>query len=158
MIDPVLPSEGETRSVSQSQPGYDDSASRDASAGAEPSAPELAAAPFLPGGLGDLMFKAAHAYAEDYVMGSDEGPDHEPTEFERWLIEDFYNGLLSDDRFFEPIRRVLLQASCARELLAACQAMVRMYEGHSPPGDLTAITSARAAIAKALATPAEVQP
>lgn len=38
----------------------------------------------------------------------------------------------------------------ARDLLEACRAMVRMYEGDSAPGDLTPITSARAAISAAL--------
>lgn len=84
-----------------------------------PISPEMAAAPFLDGGLGDLMLRAGEAYLADYVMGQDEGPDHEPTEFERWLLEDFLNGLMNDEAMFGPVRRVLLQASAAKGLFDA---------------------------------------
>jgi hypothetical protein len=68
---------------------------------------ELAAAPFLPGGVGDQLSRAAYAYLEEYEL-SGEGADHTPTDFERFLIEDFMNGLLCDEHLFGPVRRLLL--------------------------------------------------
>jgi hypothetical protein len=84
-----------------------------------PISPELALAPFADGGLGALMLREGYAYLADYVLGTDEGPDHDPTEFERWMLEDFLNGLMGDDALFGPVRRVLLQASAALGLHAA---------------------------------------
>ena len=91
------------------------------SAAPDPISAELAAAPFLDGGLGDLMTRAGYAYLEEYVLSSDEGADHEPTEFERFLLEDFLNGLLCDEYMFGPVRRVLLQAAAAQGLFDAHQ-------------------------------------
>lgn len=67
---------------------------------------EKEVAPFADGGVGSLMFSGFYAYREDYVL-STEGDDHEPTEFEADLIEDFVNGLMSDERFFGPVRKLL---------------------------------------------------
>lgn len=68
--------------------------------------PNLSVAPFAEGGIGDLMFKAANAYREEYVL-STEGDDHSPTPFEAELLEDFTAGLISDERFFGPVRTLL---------------------------------------------------
>lgn len=79
--------------------------------------PDTSVPPFADGGIGSLMCEAARAYREDYVLCT-EGPDHEPTEHEQILLEDFFNGLISDERFFGPIRALLarseaLEAECA---------------------------------------------
>lgn len=68
--------------------------------------PNLLVAPFAEGGIGSVMCEAAHAYADDYVLCR-EGPDHEPTEFERELLNDFFNGLISDEGFFGPVLALL---------------------------------------------------
>lgn len=103
---------------------------------AEPSSPELAAAPFMPGGLGYLMLSAADAYAEEYVFSLDDGPDHEPTEFEAAMLADFLAGLVSDEAFFGPIRRVLHQAAAAEGLFAALRQFFRRLrrQSHIPLG------------------------
>lgn len=49
----------------------------------------------------------------------------------------------------DELRRRRALAEDQSDLLAACLAMVEMYDGLSSPGDLTGITLARAAIAKA---------
>lgn len=73
---------------------------------------DLSASPFAETGIGGLMFSGAHAYRAEYVL-STEGDDHQPTEFEAWLLEDFVAGLMSDERFFGPVRALLALASPA---------------------------------------------
>jgi hypothetical protein len=58
---------------------------------------DLEAPLFADTGVGGMLSAAAKAYREDYVF-STEGPDHEPTEFEAVLLEDFEAGLFSDER------------------------------------------------------------
>lgn len=100
----------------------------------DPLSPHLLAHPFLEGGVGSLMAKAASAYQEDYEMTSDEGADHAPTEFEGWLLEDFWNGLLGEESFFGPVR-LLISA------LTALQARVGELEAGETRWRETAITS-----------------
>lgn len=69
--------------------------------------PNLTVPPFADDGIGGLMCKAAQSYMAEYVFSPDDGADHEPTEFEAVLIEDFWYGLISDERFFGPIRALL---------------------------------------------------
>lgn len=66
-------------------------------------------AAFADDGAGDQMTKAAYSYLEDYVYSGDDA-DHEPTEWERALLEDFFNGLLRDEAFFGPVRAALSKA------------------------------------------------
>lgn len=80
---------------------------------------KLDVAPFAEGGIGYLLCRAAEAYLADYAYSPDEGADHEPTEFEGWLLEDFWNGLITEESFFGPIRILLAQAACAAEFHAA---------------------------------------
>lgn len=47
------------------------------------------------GWIASRLSAAMHAYLKDYVYSPDEGCDHEPTDFERWLMEDMLNGALS---------------------------------------------------------------
>lgn len=63
------------------------------------------------GGLGDRLYKAMHAYLDEYVFSPDEGSDHEPTEFERMLLEDFFNGAISD----EAVNAILQEAARAMQ-------------------------------------------
>lgn len=51
---------------------------------------------WLEGGIASRLSAAMHAYLKDYVYSPDEGADHEPTDFERWIMEDMLNGALSD--------------------------------------------------------------
>lgn len=64
----------------------------------DPKKPAPGTAELLPiwaeGGIGDRIYKAMHAYLDDYVFSPDEGSDHEPTDFERILLEDFFNGAI----------------------------------------------------------------
>ena len=62
-------------------------------------------------GLGDRIYKAMHAYLDDYVFSPDEGWDHEPTEFERVLLEDFFNGAIGD----EAVNAILQEAARAMQ-------------------------------------------
>lgn len=51
-------------------------------------------------GIGSKLLKAAERYVrDDYVFGSDEGFDHDPSKFERMMMEDMVNGLFADDEF-----------------------------------------------------------
>lgn len=65
---------------------------------------------FLDGGVGDRLMKATEAYLSDYVFSPDEGSDHDLTEFEQMLMEDFIGGLFAD----EAICSILQE--CARGL------------------------------------------
>ncbi|MFG1331229.1 hypothetical protein V5F41_08230 [Xanthobacter autotrophicus] len=51
---------------------------------------------FADGGIGARLSSAMEAYRADYVFGLEDGPDHEPSEFERAMLEDFLNGAISD--------------------------------------------------------------
>lgn len=62
-------------------------------------------------GLGGRIYKAMHAYLDDYVFSPDEGSDHEPNEFERLLLEDFFNGAISD----EAVNAILQEAARAMQ-------------------------------------------
>ena len=112
---------------------------------------ELAKAPFLPGGVGDQMLGAAYAYLDEYVL-STEGDDHEPTDFERVLLEDFVNGLISDERFFGPVRAAITHVP---DMLEALQLAERLYQNGimaTPSEEIARVHEARrAAIAKAAA-------
>lgn len=51
-------------------------------------------------GLGSRLLRAAERYVrDDYVFGADGGDDHEPTKFERMMMEDMVNGLFADEEF-----------------------------------------------------------
>lgn len=63
--------------------------------------------PFAETGVGALMFKGGHAYLEEYVFSLEDGPDHEPSDFERAMLEDFMAGILDDDAMFGPVRQLL---------------------------------------------------
>jgi hypothetical protein len=53
-------------------------------------------------GIGSRLLKAAERYVrEDYVFAADEGSDHEPTQFERMMMEDMVNGMFGDPGFDE---------------------------------------------------------
>jgi len=82
------------------------------------------------GGLGSRIYKAIHAYLDDYVLSPDEGSDHEPTEFERMLLEDFFNGAISD----EAVNAILQEAARAMQAPAA-QGAADQWEAHEPPRD-----------------------
>lgn len=47
-------------------------------------------------GIGTRLSSAMEAYLADYVFGLEDGPDHDPSDFERAMLEDFLNGALSD--------------------------------------------------------------
>jgi hypothetical protein len=47
------------------------------------------------GWIAERLSAAMHAYLAEYVWSPDEGCDHEPTEFERMIMEDMLNGALS---------------------------------------------------------------
>jgi hypothetical protein len=67
---------------------------------------------FLPGGLGDRLSTAMTAYLADYAYdpNPDEGfADHELTEFERGMMEDFLAGAISD----EGVNAILQEAARA---------------------------------------------
>ncbi len=81
-------------------------------------------------GLGNRIYKALHAYLDDYVFSPDEGPDHEPTEFERMLLEDFFNGAISD----EAVNAILQEAARAIEASAGPENVDR-WKGEEPPRD-----------------------
>jgi hypothetical protein len=93
--------------------------------------------PFAENGLGDLISKGAAAYREDYVYSPDPdcaGADHELTEFEAAMVEDFVAGMLGDERVFGPVRAALveiahLQSDLAglRGHMAAAAAQFRFY-------------------------------
>lgn len=64
---------------------------------------------FADGGIGARLSSAMHAYLTDYVFGLEDGPDHEPTEFENAMLEDFLNGAISD----EAVNIILQEAASA---------------------------------------------
>ncbi len=66
---------------------------------------------------------AMHAYLKEYVYSPDEGWDHEPTEFERGIMEDMLNGALSD----ETVTALLQNAAAA--MLAASPSPPETREG-----------------------------
>lgn len=80
---------------------------------------DLSIPPFAEGGVGSMLMRAEEQYASEYVLCT-EGADHEPTEFERELLTDYWNGLISDERFFGVIRGLTarLQAAEAARLKA----------------------------------------
>jgi hypothetical protein len=50
-------------------------------------------------GIGARLSDAANAYLDEYVYSAhDHASDHEPTEFERDMMEDMLAGMFSDDR------------------------------------------------------------
>ncbi|MGQ3018762.1 hypothetical protein [Phenylobacterium sp.] len=93
--------------------------------------------PFAENGIGELISQGCAGYREDYVYCPDpDGPgaDHEPTEFEAAMLEDFVAGLLGDERVFGPVRAALaeiahLQSDLAgiRGHMAAAAAQFRFY-------------------------------
>jgi hypothetical protein len=51
-------------------------------------------------GIGSRLLKAAERFVrDDYIFAADEGSDHEPTQFERMMMEDMVNGLFADPEF-----------------------------------------------------------
>ena len=77
--------------------------------------------PFAEGGYGDLMCKAGEEYIAEYAFGNDDGPDHEPTEFEREMLLDMFNGLMSEESFFGIVRRLAALAATASDREAEAQ-------------------------------------
>jgi hypothetical protein len=67
---------------------------------------------YAEGGIGARLLDAMEAYRKEYVFSPDEGSDHEPTEWEQTLLEDFLNGA-----FNEEVSAILQEA--ARANLAA---------------------------------------
>ena len=52
-----------------------------------------------PRGIAGRLSDAANAYLDEYVYSNgDNASDHEPTEFERHMMEDMLAGMLSDER------------------------------------------------------------
>lgn len=84
---------------------------------------DWSAPPFADNGIGGLMFKGGHAYLDEYVL-STEGDDHEPTEFERVLLEDFMAGILNDDAMFGPVRALLADHAAQAEEIASQAALI----------------------------------
>lgn len=62
--------------------------------------------PFAENGYGSRLLREAVAYLNEYVFDYDSGADHEPTEFERFMMEDMLNGLFSHEPFFGIIRNL----------------------------------------------------
>jgi hypothetical protein len=60
--------------------------------------------PFADGGYGSGLIGEAMAYLKEYVFDPGDDADHEPTEFERAMLEDFVHGLISHEPFFGIIR------------------------------------------------------
>lgn len=113
--------------------------------------PSVSIPPFAEGGVGSLLCAAAHAYREEYVLSLEDGPDHEPTEFEHILLEDFFSGLISDERFFGVVRQLLDQRLALFEALKDLNAVL----GDTPMPDcatmnrlIAASSRARAALSK----------
>lgn len=50
-------------------------------------------------GIGTRLSRAAQKYADDYVFSPNDGSDHEPTGFEKVLIDDMLAGLFADETF-----------------------------------------------------------
>lgn len=50
-------------------------------------------------GFGSCLSRAAAAHIADYVFSPDEGSDHELTEWESMLVEDFLASLFSSEDF-----------------------------------------------------------
>lgn len=50
-------------------------------------------------GIGTRLSMAAEKYLEDYVFSPDQGGDHDLTEWERMLFQDFLAGLFADEDF-----------------------------------------------------------
>lgn len=63
--------------------------------------------PFADNGIGGVMSARGEAYLDEYVLSTDEGPDYEPSEDERELLQDFMAGLLNDEAMFGPVRKLL---------------------------------------------------
>lgn len=61
------------------------------------------------GWIAERLSAAMHAYLAEYVWSPDEGCDHEPTEFERMIMEDMLNGALSA----KPVENLLQDAAFA---------------------------------------------
>ena len=109
---------------------------------------DFAAKPWEPNGIGTAMDSAADALINDYVLGTDEGADHEPTEFERFMLHDAYAHIMSDETFFGPVRDLLAQRTA---LLEALRCAVSALEWADQTIDVRgAQIIARAAIAKAV--------
>lgn len=68
---------------------------------------DYAAPPWSDNGIGKALDSAAEALLNDYAFGSDEGADHEPSEFERAMLHDAYAHVMGDETFFGPIRKLL---------------------------------------------------
>jgi len=60
----------------------------------------MALAIFRPRGVGSRLYDAAAQYLAEYVYDADNNvADHELTDFERVMVEDFLGGLFSDEAF-----------------------------------------------------------
>ena len=120
-----------------------------------PAAIDFDAKPWEPSGIGSAMDDAAEALINDYAFGSDEGADHEPSEFERAMLHDAYAHVMSDETFFGPVRELMTQRTDLLEALLECRdAEMRRRENLKPGAPATTYTEARlarvnAAIARA---------
>lgn len=63
---------------------------------------------YAEGGIGARLMEAMEAYRKDYVFSPDDGWDHDPTEFEKLMLEDFLNGA-----FNEQVTAILQEAARA---------------------------------------------
>ncbi|MGC1304774.1 MAG: hypothetical protein WA840_20585 [Caulobacteraceae bacterium] len=65
-------------------------------------------APFSDDGIGTELLCAGTAYLEEYVFDDGEcSSDYEPTEHERMLMLDAFNGMMADERFWKPIGQMI---------------------------------------------------
>lgn len=90
---------------------------------------DLTAPPFADGGIGNLMLAGGQAYLDEYVLAT-EGDDHEPTEFERVLLEDFMAGLMNDEAMFGPVRALLARLQAAEAALTAAEGEKEHYRNN----------------------------
>lgn len=52
---------------------------------------------YADGGIGARILAAMESYRKEYLYSPEDGPDHEPTEFEQVLLEDFLNGAFTGE-------------------------------------------------------------
>ncbi len=52
---------------------------------------------YADGGIGARILAAMEAHRKEYVYSPEHGSDHEPTDFEQVLLEDFLNGAFTDE-------------------------------------------------------------
>jgi hypothetical protein len=114
-------------------------------------------APFAEGGIGSRLLNAATDYAEEYVYDDGESfADHTPTEFERFMLIDFVNGLFSNDQFSQLMTPLMAKVSAPlpapawsdRELNDAWHRALNLWKAQQlPEWEKDAVRCARAFLA-----------